>query len=174
MIEHDLESERGAVIDGTGMYRYVLWRKWGEGRRRVAFCMLNPSTADGTEDDPTIRRCIGFAKREGFDALDVVNLYAYRATKPRELFYGRIGDVGMQGPQNKLWILDVFASVELVIAAWGASRDSVPLHSRPPMMNIRMMARDYGLPTKCFGTTKSGAPKHPLYVAGDTPLVPYR
>lgn len=176
MIEHDLDSEKGAIIDAEGTHRYVLWRKWGDGSRRVVFCMLNPSTADGMEDDPTIRRCIGYAVREGFDALDVINLYAYRATNPDDLLElckeGRHDE--MMGASNKLWMLDVMATAELVVVAWGAWRESVPRRWKPPMLNVPGFARDYGLPVRCFGTTAKGAPKHPLYLRLDQPLVPYR
>jgi len=68
---------QGAVIDPTGDYRYSLWRVWHPKASRVAFIMLNPSQADATVDDPTIRRCIGFAQRWGYGSLEAVNLFAY-------------------------------------------------------------------------------------------------
>src|SRR5689334_10316767 len=75
----------GAIFDSTGMYRYSLWREWSTDSPPVTFIMLNPSTADDWKDDSTIRRCIGFARTWGFGALEVVNLFAYRATDSRKL-----------------------------------------------------------------------------------------
>ena len=75
---------RQAVLDPTGRYRYFLARDWGNGPR-VAFVMLNPSTADAEKDDATIRRCVGFAKLWGFASLGVVNLYGFRCTSPSRL-----------------------------------------------------------------------------------------
>src|SRR5437868_12651695 len=72
-----------AVISPCGKFRYRLTRQWGEGAA-LPFVMLNPSTADAEQDDPTIRKCVGFAKRMGYDGIEVVNLYAYRATKPTQ------------------------------------------------------------------------------------------
>ena len=85
-----------AVISDCGKYRYRLTRKWGYGRP-CGFIMLNPSTADALHDDPTIRRCVGFAKAWGCGALIVVNLFAVRATSPREMM--RADDP--VGPENK-------------------------------------------------------------------------
>lgn len=73
--------DSGAVIDPTGQYRYLLWRRIGHGEARVGFCMLNPSTADASADDPTIRKCCGFARQWGFDVVEVVNLFAWRRTR---------------------------------------------------------------------------------------------
>ena len=74
-------AHMSAIISPCGRYRYRLDRRWGDGRT-MGFIMLNPSTADAENDDPTIRRCIGFAKREGCDAIAVVNLYALREGRP--------------------------------------------------------------------------------------------
>ena len=79
-----LPLERNAVISACGRYRYLLTRRVGPGTRAVTFIMLNPSTADATRDDPTIRRCIGFARSWGIGGVDVVNLFAFRATEPRD------------------------------------------------------------------------------------------
>ena len=76
----------GAVVSDDGLYRYILTRTWDRSLPALVFCMLNPSTADATVDDPTIRKCIGFAQRLGYGGIIVVNLFAYRATKPRELY----------------------------------------------------------------------------------------
>lgn len=153
-----------AVISTDGLYRYSLDRLWGEGERRAVFIMLNPSTADASEDDPTIRRCIGFAKREGCDGLTVVNLYAYRATRPADLW--KADDP--VGPVND-WHIDLalqHAAVTQgpVIAAWGAHASP---HRAYRVKQMPGMADAHAL-----AFTKSGAPGHPLYIKGDAPLLP--
>jgi len=77
--------QKGAVVDKTELYRYSLWREWNIDAPKLVFIMLNPSKADAYIDDPTLRRCIGFAKSWGFGSLTVINLFAYRSTKPSEL-----------------------------------------------------------------------------------------
>ena len=79
-----MTMQRDALFSPCGTYRYRLTRRWAEGPA-VAFIMLNPSTADGSVDDPTIRRCIGYGQSWGYGALAVGNLYAFRATEPQEL-----------------------------------------------------------------------------------------
>jgi hypothetical protein len=148
-------SATSAVIDATGTYRYHLGRQWNQlFPRRCCFIMLNPSTADAEIDDPTIRRCIGFAKAWGFGALDVVNLFAYRATDPKEL----MRTTEPIGPDNDRWIRTVTGSAgcQLVVAAWGAHR----------MAGTRgfTVAGLIDRPMVCLGRTKDGYPKHPLYV----------
>src|SRR4028119_2392792 len=78
-------EHRGAIFDPTRTYRYALWRTWDAARPPVAFVLLNPSTADARRDDPTIRRCANFARTWGFGGLEVVNLFAFRATHPTDL-----------------------------------------------------------------------------------------
>src|SRR4051812_49823510 len=94
-----LPLEDNAVISACGAYRYVLTRQVGGGVRRATFIMLNPSTADASNDDPTIRRCIGFAQRWGCGQLAVLNLFAYRATDPADL--KRASEP--VGPENREW-----------------------------------------------------------------------
>lgn len=76
-----------AIFDATGNYRYLLWREWDETGEAVGFVMLNPSTADGSVNAPTIRRCIGFAREWGYGSLWVANLFAYRSRKPERLLF---------------------------------------------------------------------------------------
>jgi len=160
-----------AHLSPCGTYRYQLHRD--ELRpalmpppKRVTFVMLNPSTADAEEDDPTIRRCIGFALREGGSSLTVVNLYALRATDPNEL----LRHPAPIGPDNDAAILDGCRGAELVILAWGAHRAA---RSRAPRMLglLAELRADGGLGLVCtLGLTKLRAPRHPLYLAADTPL----
>ena len=157
-------ADYAAGYDDGLDYRYALSRHWGDGESQV-FVMLNPSTADATLDDPTIRRCMGFARRDGYDGLVVVNLYAYRSTDPKALFTG----VDAVGPQNddylRLLLAERVRRGLPVIAAWGAN---ARLDRVGAVLNL-VSDVDW----RCLGTTKQGAPKHPLYIKGDQPLVPF-
>jgi hypothetical protein len=156
--------ERGASISECGRYRYELSRRWGDGPT-TAFVMLNPSTADAEQDDPTIRRCIGFARRDGAGALAVVNLYAFRATTPKELL--RLSSAERIGRGNVEALRHVISGteVERVVCAWGA----FPLQHMLKRVHVEKIAHEAGRPSVCLGTTKAGAPRHPLYVQSDTP-----
>lgn len=117
--------KRDATISECGRYRYDLGRTWVEPGDALAdtyctFIMLNPSTADGTQDDPTICRCINFAKSWGMGGLMVVNLFAWRATKPDDLL--RAADP--IGPENDRYIDEACRMAQFVVAAWGARFDS--------------------------------------------------
>lgn len=156
------EMTKGAFIDSTGQYRYKLWRDWDKYKPRVTFVMLNPSTADGKEDDPTSRRCIGFAKAWGYGSLDVVNLFAYRATDPKELLYVK----DPIGPDNNLWLGLSADHASRIVLAWGVNGT---LYDRNNDV-IRSLSR-YGL--FCLGISKEGHPKHPLYIKGDITPIKY-
>jgi hypothetical protein len=161
-----LEPERmtrDAQLSDDGVYRYSLTRRWGPGRH-VTFVMLNPSTADALVDDPTIRRCIGFARSWDFSALRVVNLYALRSTDPGQL-WDHPQPVG--GPENDGAILDALRNGGLVIAAWGA-------HARPHRVaGFRALAAEVGVQVHALHVTKAGAPGHPLYLPASTQPTPY-
>jgi hypothetical protein len=122
---------------------------------------LNPSTADANEDDPTIRRVRWFTKREGYAGFVMLNLYAWRATDPKELNYLDLRTA--TGPENENtfahWLL---LATGVIVAAWGANR---PFETP---IDIKGMATDHGKSVWCLGTTKSGAPKHPLYLSNST------
>lgn len=156
--------QSGAHLSACGTYRYELLRRWGDGLS-LRFVMLNPSTADATVDDPTIRRCVGFARREGFSALTVLNLYAYRSTDPKALLTcpAPIGPVN----DDVLWrhLTCARAVRTPVVAAWGTN-------ARPERVR-RVLELVPGVAWSCLGTTKEGHPRHPLYVRGDQPLVPF-
>jgi hypothetical protein len=156
--------ERGALLSECGLYRYRLWRRWGPGCN-VAFVMLNPSTADGEVDDPTIRRCMGLARSWGFDGIEVVNLYALRTTKPKHL----LDHPDPEGPGNVgAWkAAGLMPGMRTMVAAWGAG---CRLGGLPGSQAFWTVA-----PTgyKCLGITKGGDPRHPLSVRGDAPLVAF-
>jgi hypothetical protein len=155
-----------AVISGDGLYRYSLLREWDQFAGTLTFVMLNPSTADAQLDDPTIRRCIGFAKREGFGKLVVLNLYALRATDPKALSLSS----DPVGPDNDTFLGAHFSlRSELdqpVVAAWG-------VNAKPERVACAI-ERMRGVSFQCLGTTKDGHPRHPLYVRSDQQLVPWK
>lgn len=161
----DTVAAKDAWISDCGQYRYTLTRRWDHGPM-AWWVMLNPSTADAMLDDPTIRRCASFSRREGAGAMTVVNLYALRATDPADLARHR----EPRGEGN----LDLLVGVsykaregELVVVAWGAH----PMAEKGSG-NVNKMFAAAG--AKCLGRTKAGHPRHPLYVKGDQPLVPWR
>lgn len=132
----------------------------GGTEKRVLFVMLNPSTADERVDDPTIRRCVGFARQWGFRHLRVVNLFAARSTDPDAL-----RDMeDPVGPQNDEVLARELARADRVVAAWGVHGS---LHGRDRVV-LELGARgDWW----CLGVTKHGYPRHPLYVRADQPLL---
>jgi hypothetical protein len=151
---------REAVIDATGTYRYRLSRIWGTDPgpgRLVNFIMLNPSTADATEDDPTIRRCVGFARSWGFGGIVVTNLFAFRATEPKDM----ISAFDPYGPENDGYVFATAARSPLVVCAWGAHGT---LHHRGAEVVRGLRARD--ITPHHLGLTKGGQPRHPLYLPG--------
>jgi hypothetical protein len=172
-------GERVTTLSDCRKYRYTLWRDWpmsdGEERqgfdRERAYAMfigLNPSTADEVEDDPTIRRCIGFAKSWGYGALCMTNLFAFRATNPKELYRNS----NVVGAENDEWIKRCAKGACVVVAAWGKDGDHLYRDQDVPYM----LAQLEGFPSerfKCFGRNKDGSPKHPLYLAKTTPLIPF-
>lgn len=127
----------------------------------MVFVMLNPSTADGNIDDPTIRRCITFAKDWGYGALVVVNLYAQRATDPSELFEDE--DFMIRGLSNEKHVLKECQGRD-VIFAWGASRRPDPEGDLDLALDIKRDARS----VMCLGKTLHGHPRHPLMLRKDT------
>lgn len=153
---------QGCVLSNDGRYRYHLWRRWTNGMGSVLWIMLNPSTANHERDDATLRKIQGFSRRWGYGALEVVNLFAYRATDPRNLF-----DIGDPiGPENDDWINRAIPEATMVMAAWGAHGNffgrSIALRG--------MLSHHHVL---CLGKCASGEPKHPVRLGYDTVLEPF-
>lgn len=153
-----------ALITDCGRYRYWLTREWDQSRIKLTWIMLNPSTADASQDDPTIRRCIGFARDLGFGGIRVMNLFALRATDPKELKK----QPAPIGPENdshlrNLGALNQMGSVSMVIAAWGAHG---ALYRRGEHV-ARIITEQCGLPLYAMKITASGHPSHPLYLPSD-------
>jgi hypothetical protein len=155
--------EYGAVFDTSGRYRYSLWRAWSAYHPRIVFILLNPSTADEQRNDPTIRRCIGFARAWNFGSVDVVNLFAYRATDATELF--KVSDP--IGEENNHFLMQAVERCSTVALGWGTG--GTLLDRNHQVISLLAGKKD----VHCLGITKNGQPRHPLYVKGDTTLVPF-
>lgn len=150
------DDRSGAVISACERFRYRLWRRWNPDAAPLLFIMLNPSTADHTKDDATIRKCRGFAERLGYGAIEVCNLYAYRARDPRDL---KAADYPI-GYRNDATLLDVATSVEdhggRTVVAWGA-------HAQPARaQQVRDLLEMAGIPPYYLHLTQGGQPSHPL------------
>lgn len=155
------EIERSAVISSDGLYRYQLTRRWGTDTPHVLWIMLNPSTADGEVDDPTIRRCIGFSQAWSFDAMTVCNLYALRCTRPIHLEH----HPDPEGPQNVEWLAASMNRASLAVLAWGAHKTPRTARGNVVAM-VETMLKKRGIRTVILGLTQAGHPRHPLYVKG--------
>lgn len=149
-----------AMMSPDEKYRYVLIRTWNTlatdpfGLRYVIFVGLNPSTADATVDDPTIRRCVNYAKAWGFTGMGMLNLFALRATQPSDM----MKEIEPVGEFNDKWIKYFTEDAGLVVACWGAhgsflGRDKVVRAMIPHLNYLRL--------------TKQGHPAHPLYLPGN-------
>lgn len=153
-----------AKISECGQYRYLLTRKseleYPE-KSTALFIMLNPSTADAEQDDNTIRRCRSFARGWGCAGITVANLYAYRATNPAELW--TVDDP--VGPDNDRELAALAREYGEAVCAWGANA------KQERVDQVVEIFRKVGARLWCLGTTKSGAPRHPLYIKGDQPLI---
>lgn len=153
-----MTGDCNATFSPCRRYRYTLWRRWGDGPY-ANFVGLNPSTADETQDDPTIRRCIRFAREWGYGALCMTNLFAFRATDPKVM----LAEPAPIGPQNDDWLRASGIDAGIVIAAWGAHGGH---HNRDEAV-LGMFANMHHL-----GLTKDGKPRHPLYLRADSTPTP--
>lgn len=148
-------------------FRYQLVREWDATLPKAAFIALNPSTADETEDDPTIRRCIGFARSWGKGGLLMLNIYAYRATLPADMWRAQKRGVDIiGGPSNWVDALKGYVAeqnCDVVVAAWGShgAKRQDDVVSRWPDLT-------------CLGFNSDGTPKHPLYLKADLKPIPLR
>ena len=155
-------QKSGAQFSAARTWRYALWRTWQEGEGHAMFIGLNPSTADETQDDPTVRKCMGFAKRWGYGGIYMLNLFAYRSTDPRALLH--VEDP--VGPQNNEHLAMYARSAGIVVAAWGAFKIA---EKRGEFVDGLLRAQGANTANRlwhlrCLGVAKSGAPRHPLYV----------
>lgn len=155
-----------ADVSPCGTYRYVLTRRWEPRDKEFALVIgLNPSTADATRDDPTIRRCVRFANREGYTTLVMMNLFAFRATRPLYLKSFAAGRGDVIGPRNDRLLVKHAKRASLVIAAWGIHGSLLGRDSAV----IELMYR-HRVKLMCLGRAATGHPRHPLMLRADTPL----
>lgn len=168
---------RSAVLSECGLYRYRLDRDWRTPMDRelnalskgaVLFVMLNPSTADAREDDPTIRRCIDFAKRWGHDRLIVCNVFAYRATDPKALG----GTYHPVGGENAAHLEAAAREADRIVVAWGASGSKLSRWDSAQLQAVTAL-RTAGALYSIGAPTKDGHPRHPLYLKADESLQPW-
>lgn len=160
--------KRDAIISECGTFRYWLRRQWDSALPTLAFIMLNPSTADADIDDPTIRKCIGFARRLGFGGIVVVNLFAFRATQPADL--KRAGYPA--GPENNQYIAMAAGAANQggrVVCAWGVNARKL---SRPA--EVLESLHRYGVTPHALKLTDDGVPWHPLMLPYSCELQPMR
>lgn len=132
-------------------YRYTLWRTWDQTRPFVQFICLNPSTADETKDDPTLRRCIGYAKDWGYGAVCMTNLFAFRATKPAAMKQA----ADPVGPLNDQILTDIGRSAGIIVCGWGPNGT----HKGRDREVVELMR---GLNPHALVLTKDAHPGHPL------------
>lgn len=147
-------ASSGALFSPCDRYRYSLWRCWGPAQPRLLIVGLNPSTADAAHNDPTIRRCIGFAKSWGYGSVTVTNLFALRSPYPKALRAA----ADPVGPETDAWIGRLVAEADLCLVAWG---NGGKLLGRDRAVGARLARSDRSL--VCLGVTKQGQPAHPLY-----------
>lgn len=152
-----------AVISECGRYRYELIRRWGNDPM-LEFVMLNPSTADAETDDPTIRRCIGFARSWDYGGIVVCNLFAYRTTTPYVL--ASVEDP--IGPLNRNYLANNIA--HLTVVAWGANPAAIRWWNGHPYDITKSLKRKQLM---CLGITSSGQPRHPLYLPASCTPTPW-
>lgn len=164
-----------AVISPDGLYRYILTRIWDDKLPVLLWVMLNPSTADARVNDRTILTCIEFARVLGYGGIEVVNLYAFRATDPDELSQA----ADPIGPGNDHWLNVAAARCDAAMLGWGqhAAINLVQayqgsLRNRPDVV-VEILQR-YSLELQCLRITKKGQPQHPLYIARNTSPIPFR
>jgi hypothetical protein len=157
--------ERHAKVDNE--FRWWLCRRWDESLPPLIFVMLNPSTADAHVDDPTIRRCIGFAQSKCYGAIGVVNLFPYRATSPADLHaWIKSTDDTYRNMQLmiNLEYIKAWCSQLDVVLAWGSHADKYPEQAA----SVKRVVMSKAKHVFCLGQTKSGQYKHPLYLPSDT------
>ncbi|OHE90058.1 MAG: hypothetical protein A2213_00065, partial [Lysobacterales bacterium RIFOXYA1_FULL_68_6] len=147
--------DKAAELSPCGLYRYTLRRTWDRSVSAVVFVGLNPSTADAERDDPTLRRCVSFARAWGYGGVVMVNLFAFRATDPKDMKRAR----DPVGVFNDGYISEQAQAAGCVVAVWGAGGR----HLNRDLAVMRLL-RACGVKPLCLGTTNDGSPRHPLYL----------
>lgn len=164
---------RQCVFSPCRSYRYTLWREWSDmdllasngllaalnSDRYLMVIGLNPSTADETKDDPTIRRCVAFAKRWGYGALCMTNLFAWRDTKPANMMKA----ADPIGPLNDYYLFELAKNAGLILAAWGTKGGH-----RGRAEYVKDVFSEAGFTLHALRLNDDGSPEHPLYIPADT------
>lgn len=158
----------GAVLSTCGAYRWRLDRHVGAGHKSVAVFGVNPSTADASINDATVRKWLGFGQRLGWMRLIVGNIFSYRATDVRAL--ASVDD--LWGEEHDQHFDQIVSDADLIVPCWG-SRDKLPRSLRPKVDETIERLRASGKPLRCWGLTASGDPLHPLMLGYDTQLVSF-
>lgn len=158
-------AKAGAEFDNGRVYRYLLWRQWSETGGRCLWIMLNPSTADETKLDQTIRKCVAFSKFWGFGGLEVVNLFALRATDPKVMLQHK----EPIGASNDEAITRAAQRAGRILAAWGKHGEH-----RGRAAFVESMVRSLSREVYCLGVNGDNSPRHPLYVKQSTAPVVWR
>lgn len=148
-------TSNGAILSDCDKYRYRLWRYIGGSKGPVLFVMLNPSTADETIDDPTIRRCISFAKLWDHNSLLVGNLFAFRATDPKQMKQAE----DPVGSENNQHLIEMSKESCLTVSAWGTHGNFLNRSAEV----IKILDTEHN-PLQILKITKQGYPSHPLYL----------
>jgi len=151
-----------AIISECGFYRYELRKIWQPANGWVFWVMLNPSTADANHEDPTVRRCMGFAEKWGYGGIVVGNIFAYRATDPNDMFSAE----DPVGPKNDLYLRWLSAQAILTVCAWGNHGTHIGRSEKAKPLLAGNICH--------LGLTKTKQPKHPLYLKKDLKPQPWR
>jgi len=163
----DLKQKRSATFSVDRKYRYWLQRRNTHGEGWCVFCLLNPSTADETHSDPTLRRCVDFSLQWGYEGLIIVNLFSAVSTDPDELM--EMDDpVGRLNKGALLYACEVAKRGGVFVAGWGSH-----VMGRSASSTVLKLIREQKVQIKCLGTTREHMPRHPLYLASETELEPY-
>lgn len=150
----------GAIFSPCRAYRYQFWRVWDESKPFTNFIGLNPSTADETKDDQTIRKCIKYSQTWGFGGYYMTNIFAFRATDPKVMK----AHPAPIGPDNDHWLVETAKQAGLVVAAWGNHAAHLGRHAAV----VRLLPNLH-----CLRVTKQDMPEHPLYLPGTLQPVPW-
>lgn len=153
--------KKNADISECQKYRYSLERVWDQNKPVIGFIGLNPSTADSTEDDATIRRCIQFAKSWNAGGIYVTNLFAYRATIPADM----MEQENPIGTQNDSYLAQMPSKTNKIVACWG---NNGAHNNRANQVKELLKGNLF-----CLDVNQTGEPKHPLYVKGSADLIPF-
>lgn len=155
--------DKSATFSLCGLYRYTLSRRWGDGPA-CNFLMLNPSTADASVSDPTVTRCVNFARAWGYPALVVTNLFAFRATDPKVM----MAAADPVGPMDDAFIVAKACQARITVCAWG---NHGSLGGRAT--HVAALLTKFGVTPQALRVTGQGMPSHPLYLPANLTPIPW-